>query len=42
MKNSDFKKISKKYTAKELIYMHIRNEINLSSKQIDELIKLKN
>ena len=44
MKTSDkeFNKLLKKYSAKKLIDMHIMSEINLTSKQLDKVIKLKN
>lgn len=42
MKDKDFKKLLKSNSPKELIRMHIRNEINLSSKQIENLIENKN
>ena len=44
MKTSDkeFNKLLKKYDPKKLINMHIMSEINLISKQLDKIIKLKN
>lgn len=41
-KDSEFKKLLKKHSAKKIIQMHILSQINLTSKQLDEVIKLKN
>ena len=38
----EFKKLLKKYSAKKIIYKHTDRVINLTSKQIDMLIELKN
>ncbi len=40
--DSEFNKLLKKYGAKKVIDMHIMSEINLTSKQLDKAIKLKN
>lgn len=44
MKTSEkeFKKLLKNYSAKKIIQMHVMSEINLTSKQLDKLIELKN
>ena len=44
MKTTDreLKKLLKKFSAKKIIYMHTDREINLTSKQLDKLIELKN
>ena len=44
MKTSEkeFNKLLKRYNAKKIIQMHIMSEINLTSKQLDKLIELKN
>ena len=42
MRTNEYKKLIKKYTPKKLIYMHIDSKINLTSRQLDEVIALKN
>ena len=42
MTNKNFKKIKKEFTPKQIIYRHCHNLIFLTSKQLDEIIKLKN
>ena len=37
-----FKKLLKQCGAKKVIYMHCMRKINLTSKQLDEAIELKN
>lgn len=41
-KDKEVKKLLKQYSAKKIIYMHIMREINLTSKQLDMLIEMKN
>lgn len=38
----EFKKLLKNNSAKKIIQMHIMSDINLTSKQLDKLIELKN
>ncbi|MBR4486273.1 hypothetical protein IKS57_02770 [bacterium] len=40
--DKEYKKLLKKYEPKKIINMHIMGTIDLRSKQIDELIALKN
>lgn len=42
MKDKDFKKLMKEQSVKKIIQMHIDSKINLSSKQLDEVIKIEN
>ena len=42
MKDREFKKLLKEHSAKEIIYMHTDSKINLTSKQLDKVIELKN
>ena len=42
MTNKNFKKIKKEFTPKQIIYRHCHNLIFLTSKQLDEIIKLEN
>lgn len=42
MKDKDFKKLMDEHSAKKIIQMHIMSEINLTSKQLDKVIELKN
>lgn len=42
MKDKDFKKLMKKHSVKRIIQMHIDSKINLTSKQLDEVIKIEN
>lgn len=42
MKDKDFKKLMEEHSAKEIIQMHAMSKINLSSKQLDEVINTKN
>lgn len=41
-KDREFKKLLKEYSAKKVIQMHIMSKINLTSKQLDKAIELKN
>ena len=38
----EFKKLLKKFSARDIIRLHCDSRINLTSKQIDMLIELKN
>lgn len=40
MKKSEFDKILKEKRPKNIIYMHVNNEITLTNKQLDKIIKL--
>lgn len=42
MRVKDFKKLLKNDTPKHIIYLHTLSKINLTSKQLDEVIALKN
>lgn len=42
MKDKDFKKLMDEYSANKIIQMHVMSEINLTSKQLDEVINTKN
>ena len=42
MKNIELKRLQKEKTPKQIIYLHIHNVINLTSKQVDKMINLKN
>lgn len=42
LEDGELKKLLKIKTPKKIIYMHCHRIINLSSKQLDNLIKLKN
>lgn len=42
MTNKNFKKIKKEFTPKQIIYRHCHSLIFLTSKQLDEVIELKN
>ena len=42
MEDKELKKLLKKYSAKKIINMYCNRKINLSNKQLDRLIKLKN
>ena len=42
MKDKDFKKLMEEHSAKKIIQMHVMSEINLTSKQLDEVINTKN
>lgn len=41
-KDKEVKKLLKQHSAKKIIYMHCMREINLTSKQLDMLIEMKN
>ena len=41
-KDREVKKLLKQYSAKKIIYMHTERKINLTSKQLDMLIEMKN
>lgn len=41
-RDREFKKLLKNYSAKKIIEMHVMSEINLTSKQLDKVIELKN
>ncbi|MBQ7798758.1 MAG: hypothetical protein IJ371_06525 [Clostridia bacterium] len=42
MIRKDLKKLKKEKTPKQIIYLHCHNEIYLTSKQLTEIIELKN
>lgn len=42
MKDKEFKKLKDEYSANKIIQMHIESKINLTSKQLDEVINTKN
>lgn len=42
MRANEYKKLLKSKTPKKIIYMHVASKINLTSKQLDEVIALKN
>ena len=44
MKTSEkeFKELLKKYSARDIIRLHCESRINLTSKQLDKVIELKN
>lgn len=42
MKRKDFNELKKVKTAKQIIYMYCHNLIYLTSRQLDEVIELKN
>jgi len=39
MEYKKFKEFKKKYTPQQILNMYSKNEINLTSKQLDELLK---
>lgn len=39
--NKELEDLLQKHTPKQIIYMYISHKINLTSKQLDKLIKLK-
>lgn len=41
MKRVDFEKLTKEKEPQDIIRMHIRNEIYLTNKQLDELFELR-
>ena len=42
MKDKDFKKLMEEHSVKKIIQMHVMSKINLTSKQLDKAIELKN
>jgi hypothetical protein len=42
MRANEYKKLLKNDTPKHIIHLHILSKINLTSKQLDEVIALKN
>lgn len=42
MKEKEFKKLLKEYEPKKIIYLYTTSQINLTSKQLNKVIELKN